>query len=275
LVEAITQNKCVVFVGAGLSQAAGYPGWVSLLERLTGECLAGGHIATERANELRRLVQSGDSLKLLMAAEELRDRFGPDLFVARLADTFQDETKLPTPVHKELPKVPFRMAITTNYDKLLEYAYAEARGGRTPPTYTSNDASDFADALFKEKFCILKAHGDVEKRTTMVITEKDYRNIFYRLPGYKTALSSIFTTKSVLFLGASLSDPELWLLLGFLHDAFHGSGTYHFALVPRGDASETMFNRWKNDFSVFCIHYEPTAGHPEVLKFVQSLPHVD
>jgi len=273
LIEAIERGSCVAFVGAGLSQGAGYPGWRELLKSLIQQAQVEGHIRdASRANEIRSLVDSGDSLKLLTAAEELRDFFGED-FHARIANVFQDETKSFTQAHEELTRIPFQFVITTNYDKLLEYAYSKARGGRTPAVFTSNDASDFADALFNGRFCILKAHGDVEKRTTIIITQKDYRYIFYRSPGYKTALSSVFTTKTVLFLGASLDDPELWLLLGYLQDAFHGSGTYHYALVPRGEATETMFNRWKKDFHVHCIHYTHTAGHPEILEFLRSLPH--
>lgn len=272
LVEAVNNGKCIVFVGAGLSRGAGFPGWAELLQELSDECESGGHVPKTRVASIRTLIQTGDSTKFLMAAGDLRECLGEDLFDSRLAEIFQDDTKQPTPTHKELPKIPFRSVITTNYDMLLENAYASAKG-HVLPTYTCNDAPDLADALFKEKFFILKAHGDVHKRTTFVITEKDYREIFYRKPGYKTTLSTVFTTQCILFLGASLGDPELWLLLGYLHDCFHGSGTYHYALVPRGDESEAMFNRWKKDFQVHCIHYDASPDHREVLQFLKALPH--
>jgi hypothetical protein len=271
LIQAINDKKCVVFVGAGLSQGAGYPSWPQLLKKLTDRCEREGTPAS-RVKAIRSLISSNDTIKYLMAAEDLRDCIGPDKFVGLLADEFQDDSMVPTAAHEQLPKIGFRGAITTNYDKLIEYTYAKARAGRTPPTYTSNDAADLADALFKERFFILKAHGDIEKRSTLVLTEKDYRDVFYRRPGYKTALSTIFTTRSVLFLGASLADPEMWLLLGYLHDCFHGSGTYHYALLPNGDEAETMFNRWKNDFQVNCIHYDASADHREVAEFLKSLP---
>lgn len=272
LVDAIRGDKCIAYVGAGLSRAAGFPTWGKLLKDLADECERDNHASTSRVKSIRSLIDTNDTVKFLLAAEDLRECLGPDLFISKLADTFQTDDKQPTPAHDELTKIGFRNIITTNYDKLLEFAYAKQRGGRVVPTYTCNDSADIADAMFKGRFFILKAHGDVDKRTTLVITEKDYRELFYRLPGYKMALSTMFTTQSVLFIGASLGDPELWLLLGFLHDCFHGSGTYHYALVPRGDQSEAMFNRWKNDFQVQCIHYDPSDDtHPEVHAFLKQL----
>lgn len=272
LVDAIKNKRCVVFIGAGLSRGAKLPTWAELLQDMAAFCLREKHAAPDRVKAIQHLIGTNDTVKFLMAAEDMRDCLGEDLFLGKLAEVYGDDTKNPTPAHAELPKIPFRAVVTTNYDKLIEYAYAKALDGRVPPTFTCNDSADLADALFKERFFILKAHGDIEKRTTVVITEKDYREIFHRKPGYKTALSTIFTTKTVLFLGASLGDPELWLLLGYLHDCFHGSGTYHYALVPRGDAAETMFNRWKKDFKVHCIHYDASPDHREVLEFLQSLP---
>jgi hypothetical protein len=75
----------------------------------------------------------------------------------------------------------------------------------------------------------------------------------------------------MLFLGVSLDDPETQLLLDFLHDAFHGSGVYHFALVSEDDFNETAANRWRRDFNVNCLRYQASAGHPEVNEFVQML----
>ena len=75
----------------------------------------------------------------------------------------------------------------------------------------------------------------------------------------------------MLFLGVSLDDPEIHLLLDFLHDAFHGSGVYHYAVVPETEFNETVANRWRRDFNINCLRYAPTDGHPEVNEFVKKL----
>jgi hypothetical protein len=137
--------------------------------------------------------------------------------------------------------------------------------------YTHSQAPNFVDALWKKKFFILKAHGDVDHKTEMILTERDYRDIIFRSAGYQSALSAIFTTKSILFLGASLSDPETRMLLAFLHDAFHGSGARHYALVSKSEFSETLASRWRKDYKVELLTYEPTTGRPEIAAFLTLL----
>jgi hypothetical protein len=217
------------------------------------------------------MVQRGDPGTLLMVAQELTDRVGRARFLDEIVRVFSDPGKRPTPAHLELPKIAFDLVLTTNYDKLLERSYAAA--GQFPTVYTHTSAADFGEALWRRKFFILKAHGDVDRKSEIVLTERDYRDIIYRSQGYQSALAAIFTTRTVLFVGVSLNDPEARLLLGYLHDAFHGSGAYHYALVPSQQFNQTPTSRWRKDYNVNCIRYTATAGHPEVLEFLRRLPH--
>jgi hypothetical protein len=219
------------------------------------------------ANELRDLTQQDD--KLLMVAQELSDRATRASFVDEIVNIFGNPAVKPVQTHAQIPLIPFTFVVTTNYDKLIELAFVKK--GTLPPVYTHKNAGDVADALWRHAFFILKAHGTVDARTDIVITEKDYREIIYRSPGYRAALSAVFTTNTVLFVGMSLTDPETKLLLSYLHDAFHGSGANHYALVRSDQFSETVSSRWGKDYKVNCIRYSPTAGHPEVLKFLRSL----
>ena len=270
LLDAIQEEKCVLFVGAGLSVAAGYPTWISLLDHLIARCLAGKNIDKAHADELKGLIKQPD--KLLMVAQDLSDRFTPPTFRDELAEVFSPDKASPTDAHIEITKTPFACIVTTNYDDLLEQAYAKVNAGKIPRHFSHEDVTDFADALWKNRFFILKAHGDAQRKSSMVITERDYRTIIHRSPGYRTILSAIFATKTVLFLGVSLTDPETKLLLTHLHDAFAGSGQYHFALVSTKEFNKTVANHWRTDFKVQCLQYEPTDKHPEVLEFIKKLP---
>ena len=218
------------------------------------------------------MIATGESSRLLMAAEELSDRFGREVLVGVIVDRLNKGSPSPSAAHAELTQIKFNLVLTTNYDKLIESSYAKP--GYIPKTYTHSNAADFADALWRNDFFILKAHGDVDHRTEIVITERDYREIIFRSRGYRAALSAIFTTRSVLFVGVSLNDPETKLLLSYLHDAFHGCGAKHYALVSSHAFSETEASRWEKDYKVRCIRYNPsTKAQPEVLKFLKLLPH--
>jgi hypothetical protein len=267
LAEAIAGGKCAVFVGAGLSAAAGYPNWVSLLLKLASVCRERKVIRAAKEKELIRLVKNPD--KLLMVAEELRECLGKEEFEAQLVTAFSEDKPL-TNTHRQIMKVPFSLAITTNYDLCLDRAYLAERHD-LPRGYTNAQPAEIAAALAREDFFILKAHGDVNNRASLVITERDYRSIIYHSHGYRSALGAVFTMKTVLFIGVSFADPELRLLLAYLHDAFHG-GRRHFALVPEREFSATVVNRWSKDFRVECLTYKATPGHPEVEAFVNLLP---
>jgi hypothetical protein len=244
-----------------------------LLQDLIGLCEAKHFIDAAHRLELEKMLATGDSQKLLMVAQELSDRFTRPHFVGEIARIFKNPSAKPQAVHRELPKIPFRLVLTTNYDKLVENAYAAAMAV-VPPIFTHVNPGGIADGLSNDEFCIVKAHGTVDDAENIIITEKDYRSIIFRASGYRAVLSAIFTTMSVLFVGVSLEDPEVRLLLSYLHEAFHGSGANHYVLVSEDRFSTTIASRWQKDFKVECIRYHPTSGHPEVLKFLRLLPHV-
>lgn len=267
LVDSVKSGKCAVFVGAGLSARAGYPSWRALLEILVKKCLSMQEITDAKAQEIEQLLKDPD--KYLMIAEELREDMGEEQFVEELVRTFE-EPKAVTAVHKQLPQIPFSLAMSTNYDMLLENTYAKAFDS-VPKSYTNDRARDFADSLWSGEFFILKAHGDVHHSSSLVITERDYRRKIYAAAGYRALMSAIFTTKTVLFLGVGLNDPELKLFLSYLHDAFYGRGPMHYALVPQDEFSDTVTSRWRKDYRVQCLRYAATTGHPEVESFLAAL----
>jgi hypothetical protein len=269
LLASIHQRRSAVYVGAGMSIPAGYPSWPALLEHLIATAVRLRDVTSEHAEELRALVSRNDGNTYLMVAQELSDRLGRERLVDEIAEVYADNAKDPTPNHALITQIPFDLAITTNYDRLLERSYA--RPGYVVSTYTHAQASNFVDALWKKRFFILKAHGDVDHTSDLVLTERDYREIVYRSLGYQSALTAIFTTKSILFLGVSLTDPETRLLLAYLHDAFHGSGSRHYALVPSTEFTATLASRWRKDFKVELITYDPTTGRPEVGAFLATL----
>lgn len=271
MIESIQEGRACVFVGAGLSAGAGYLPWRNFLKSLLDRAHERNFGVTDtQVDELKGLIDQGD--KLLMVAEELKERFGKERFEDDLVKIF-GEKKDPTSAHTKLMNVPFRFAVTTNYDLLLERAYV-AKHSDFPSAYTHMQPAEIAEALWRNEYFILKAHGDVKNRASIVITERDYRDIVFRSHGYRSAMGAILTTNTMIFLGVSLDDPELKLLLAFLHDAFHG-GTTHYALVPKSQFSATVVNRWRKDYSIECLCFTPSEGYPEVEQFIDALPKIE
>jgi hypothetical protein len=155
LIERIASGNAAVFVGAGLSQGAGLPGWPELLRRML-EHLEQRDGPLDDHDDLLSAIDDGD---LLDVAEELRERLGPDEFRRFMKDQIRGSDPKPAETHRLLERIPFGVQVTTNYDGLLEGAYALENDGATLHTFTHDDVPELG-AASREGEYLLKLHGD-------------------------------------------------------------------------------------------------------------------
>ncbi len=268
LIDALKKRNCGLFVGAGLSISAGFPSWERLLAELIDKAKAETKTPKEKIDELYQL--SKNPAKFLLAAEELRDLLPSELH-KYIKVRFDDKTIKPTAVHKKLFSINNNYIITTNYDTLIESAYVKVNH-ELPNIYTYKDAASINYNLYEKDYFILKAHGDSSRAPKeIVLTEKDYRSIIYNERGYQSILQVMFSTSNILFLGVSLNDPEINLLLGFIHHIFHGGSPDHYALMPKDQITGTEMDRWRKDYNITIIPYDPVDNHRQVEEFIDGV----
>lgn len=269
LLQNYGQGKCGFFVGAGLSRGAGFPDWEGLLVGMIDHGVNCQMISDDKAAECRELAT--DQTKYLMLAEELKEVLGPTEFKSFLEETFLRKDVQHRPVHSLL--VTLRKAkfiITTNYDVLIESAFAQAQIRPTVLKYY--EAHAIQRQLHRRDSFVLKAHGDAETAAEeVVLTDKDYRRLLYQEPGYQSALQSIFTMYSVIFLGCSLDDPELHLLLNYINAAFPKGGVPHYALMSAANILPTERSRWKKDYNMQIIPISPDNNYADIDTFLEIL----
>lgn len=267
--KAINRNSFGIYIGAGLSMGAGLPSWRDLLSNLIDQVEAKDTTPKARIQEMRTLVN--DSNKFLMLAEELREII-PSYLERYVRDTFDSNEVQPTKAHELAVNVRSKFVLTTNYDTLIEKAFVRTHNGHYPKVFSYKDASSVNYNLWNDEYFILKAHGDARNSPNeIVLTEKDYRKIIYQQQGYQSILHAIFSTNSILFLGVSLNDPELLLLLGYIHNIFHGGSPMHYALISEGNMSKTEIDRWRKDFNIECVLYNPKNNHEEITKILERI----
>ncbi len=141
--QALEIGSGAVFVGAGLSQRAGYPGWRELLRDIARELgldASSEHdLAAVAQYHLNGRAQTRTQLAALIARE-----FAP-----------KEDTPEP---FRLLARLPIRYVWTTNYDTLLETAWRNAR--KRAMVRSRNDdlpvPAPWSDAE------IFKMHGTVE-----------------------------------------------------------------------------------------------------------------
>jgi hypothetical protein len=269
LIAEVSQRNAVVFIGAGLSAGLGLPGWPQLIQQMINWCPGQGINLPNKA-EIEHLLNVRKNLPAAAAA--LRARMGSNKYRQFLEEVFLRPDLKPTEVHKILSRIPFAGVITTNYDALIEAGYKEVHPGETFPIFTHVDHEYLGTVLNTKKYFVLKAHGTIDRPETIILDSKDYSRLIHKSQGYRTFLRALFLDRTVLFLGFSMTDRELLLLLEGLNEIFEGHIPTHYALMDVTDTPPTEREQFEENFSVRIIPYLPSAlDHPEVKAFLIEL----
>jgi len=273
LVDAARNRTLIPLVGAGLSAQAGpeYPGWSGLLLDMRDRAVHAGHLSGDEGVEVATLMGRGN---YLMAAQALKHSLPLDEYLSFLQDKFDPSGVHPMEVHRELFRLRAPMYITTNYDRLLENAYAWEYGeAATVVTYQNTVLAQqrLLDGRQATRPLIFKIHGTIDDPDGVILSEWDYRKLIHSSPGYRLVLSAVFLTHTVLMLGFSFADPELRLLLETHREALKHRNSPDYMLLPRDSAGPVEVHRLREDFGLQVIAYDASADHREVLDFVQYL----
>jgi hypothetical protein len=220
---------------------------------------------------MSRLLDKG---QYLMVAEQLRYNLPTDEYTSLLKEAFNPAGAEPTDIHKEIFRLNAPLILTTNYDLLIEDAYAKVYG-KTANVYTYRGASEVQQSLqirqLTDRPIIFKLHGSIDEPSSIILTEQDYRKLIYQETGYRTVLSAVFVTHVVLMLGFSFSDRELTLMLETLRVALKSQSSPDYIFLPEDAAGEVESRRFREDFGVEVIPFKPTKGYPEVLQLINFL----
>jgi hypothetical protein len=269
LVEQISSGSAMVFVGAGVSLGAKLPSWQGLLQRMLEWGPQNGvSISKTDMAELRNHIKRGD---LLLVAEEMSERLTPEKYQRFMHEVFTETCPEPTAAHKLIAGIPFSLALTSNYDTLLETAFGESLNTRVT-VYTHTDIFDLLGANSRKAFFVFKVHGDINRMTTVVLGRTDYRKLIHANEQYRRALQLLFSTRTALFIGFGLTDPDLLLLLEELRETFKGYLRTHYALMDTRTCSGIMRRRFEKDYGISIIPYtSSTNKHPEIETFLRKL----
>jgi hypothetical protein len=201
LLEDVVENRCVPFIGAGFSRNALLPAGATMP-------LWDG-LAKSLAAQIPDFEYS-DSLDAISAFDHAYSRAK---LVEALGRLLHIATAQPGNSHKAFCALPFETVCTTNFDFLLERGY-ESVGKYCRPITDEDQLSTHTGNATVD---LLKFHGDLNHPRRMVVTEEDYAAFIARNPLIATFLANQLISKTALFVGYSLDDPDfrlIWQIVG-------------------------------------------------------------
>jgi hypothetical protein len=222
LADNIKKGECILFLGAGVHAAP--PENSSFTYPAEHQPFLGRELVQKMAVECRFIErfpkESPIDLQRVSLCFETTPGLGRKALVDFL-DTHLRVGKKPSPTVEMLAKLPFKIVVTTNYDRLLESALNKV--GKDPAVYVYNPAPntptpDIDEDPSTERPMIYKMHGDLGHRESIVITDEDYITFVQRMsdkqPFHPIPETIRFRLLKwpTLFVGYSLRDYNLRLL---------------------------------------------------------------
>jgi hypothetical protein len=201
LLDELESDNLAIFVGAGMSRAAGFVDWKSLLKPI--------------ADDLDLDIEKEIDLVALAQYHANANRANRNRLNQLLVDQFSKDAT-PTENHEILARLPISTYWTTNYDRLIERALKDAGkvvDAKYLPTQMTLTVRN-RDAV------VYKMHGDVEHADQAVLTRDDYEAYHKKMKPFLNALTGDLASKTFLFLGFSFTDPNLDYILSRVRIAY-------------------------------------------------------
>lgn len=236
LVRALKRRQVLLFAGSGTSAGVGAPTWGGLIAKI-GEDLG-------YESDVFSSISAGNYLAV---AEYYKIKMGEigtlrSWMDQNWAATAEDLAS--SRVHNAIMDLEFPIIYTTNYDRNFEESF-RLSGRKFQKISNIRNFSTDADATQ-----IVKFHGDFSDDNSLVITESDYfKRLSFDSP-LDMKLRSDCLGNSILFIGYSLTDLNIRLLMFKLYSMWKDSGfekdrpkSYLFLSRPN-EVQSTVLREW-------------------------------
>lgn len=249
LVEELAYRRCLIFLGSGISATAKNDAgespdtWGAFLDNVKSKM-------KNPSEDDKKFVE--DMLKkqnYLLALQAIADLCDSGEYSNYLKSQYLRGKYKPSKVHELIKDLDSKIVVTTNFDKLYEGLCHE-------PEYITFDYTDTRSIIGSIKApenIIIKAHGSIDDTEKLIFTAKQYYQAQEQYPEFYHLMTALFLTHTVVFLGYSLNDPDINLLLQFLHNTANSSCP-HYMIDKRGNKPQ-LVKHWKDTYNVSLLEY--------------------
>jgi hypothetical protein len=198
LADLVREKRVILFAGAGVSMGLGLPSWRQLID----------HMAQELNYDPDLLASPNANYLTIAEFYELQKGIGPLRSWMDRAWSIDDDKIRGSDIHQRIIDLGFPFIYTTNYDRIIERAF-ELRGIKFAKIVSATDIAKASPTVPH----VVKFHGDFDSDDSIVLSESKY---FDRLR-FEHPLDIKFRAdalgRSILFVGYSLTDINMRLLL--------------------------------------------------------------
>lgn len=267
LVDRIAADRWVLFIGSGVSASctnqagARPPDWRTLLRGLCELITSHDQRAIgEQLIDTGDLLSAADHIRYVLDGESNLAAYGQAIRIAVEGPTADKYS--PSDLFDALLALDPRTVFTTNYDKLFEQA--SMGGFRLHPVRSET----ISDDLRLGEPVFIRLHGSTDAMNDLVLTRSDFAAVTKAGKDVFNALKALSLTSTILFLGYSLDDPDIQLIL----QEVGGPGPTpeaHFMLAPE-PTTESRIEVFKQSFGVSVVTY-PSGQHSAVQPALAEL----
>jgi hypothetical protein len=177
----------------------------------------------------------------------------------------------PSDAYRAIATLPIALRFTTNYEDLLERAIRSLGpayerfipSGESQPL-TWKDGAKILDLVRSGQPGVVKIHGDIscDSARDIVLTKNHYRQLFSDT-AFWDVLKSLLSTRTFLFIGCSMTDPDIFALMDEVLEECHlisdsrDSLPLHFALVSQRVWKPAFIRHLREDYRIACLPVPP------------------
>lgn len=217
--NAILQNNLVIFAGSGLSTKFNLPNWKKLVIDVINE------IGKEDFKTLIPVLEM-DVMQPIEVLQKIQTEHTS--VKSYIRKNFNISSSADFELHKKIIELSGQI-ITTNYDNAFELA---SNNSIIPSSYT--DSFNINEISKNGAPYIFKLHGSYNEPSNCIIFEGDYSKLYSSNQGAVEKLKTIFSEKTLLFVGFSFNDPDINLIFNNLDKAF-GNNNRHFIITKESE----------------------------------------
>ncbi len=252
LVREIVKERCIFFLGAGVSASstgahgARPPSWGAFLA--SASSIITDAVAKGAIDDLI------SQRKFLVALQAIKDHADRARYHQLLNQTF-NVPYAPSRLHEIIFDLDAKVVITTNFDKIYEgYCLSYRPSGRALHKVIDYTSDALADELRDDTRLLIRAHGSINNVHEMIFTRATYHAAKRNNVAFYEIMKALFLTNTILFIGCSLDDPDIMLLLEDIH-ILGKHEKPHYTLVRAGQADPYSVKDWLETYNIKVMEY--------------------